>query len=264
MTWHASAALAKRIEQADAANSAACAHEQDGFAVEWFGSGRAIFAGPDSPLTQAIGIGMDGPTGAGVVSRIEEFFVSRGAMPVMDLCPHADPGLVECLGQRGYQITEFSNVMWRPVDGPAAAPAEGSDIRLAAPGDEKSWSRLLAQGFLERDDVTAAELLVGHALFRAPGAVPFWTFIDGEPAAGGAASAHGGVAMLYADSTRRSSRRRGAQLAVIAARLEWARTAGCDLAAASVAPGSASQRNYERSGFRVAYTRVALRARAPA
>ena len=33
---------------------------------------------------------------------------------------------------------------------------------------------------------------------------------------------------------------------------------GCDLATASTLPGSGSQRNYERLGFEVVYTRVTL------
>ena len=33
---------------------------------------------------------------------------------------------------------------------------------------------------------------------------------------------------------------------------------GCDLATAATLPGSVSQRNYERHGFRVAYTRATL------
>jgi hypothetical protein len=34
--------------------------------------------------------------------------------------------------------------------------------------------------------------------------------------------------------------------------------AGCDLATADTEPGSASQRNYEKCGFRLAYTKVTL------
>ncbi len=45
---------------------------------------------------------------------------------------------------------------------------------------------------------------------------------------------------------------------LIAARLIEALARGCDLATASTASGSASQRNYERMGFTVAYTKVTL------
>jgi GNAT superfamily N-acetyltransferase len=263
MTWHAGAALAKRIEYAEAVNGAVCAQRQAGSAVEWFGSGCAIFAGAGSPLTHAIGIGMDGLLPAGELTRVEEFFVCRGALPVIDLCPLADPGLIESLGQRGYRITEFNNVMARLVADPLPPPPAGIGIRLATSGEVESWSTLLAQGFLDRDDVTAEELLVGRALFDAPGSASFWALVDSEPVAAGAASTHGGFAMLYADSTRSRYRMRGAQLALIAARLDWARAQGCEVAAASVLPGSGSQRNYERLGFRVCYTKSIMTAARP-
>jgi hypothetical protein len=48
------------------------------------------------------------------------------------------------------------------------------------------------------------------------------------------------------------------QSALIAARLAAATAAGCHLAMACTAPGTASQRNYERAGFRVAYTKAML------
>ena len=45
---------------------------------------------------------------------------------------------------------------------------------------------------------------------------------------------------------------------LIAARVNEALAQGCDLATASTLPGSGSQRNYERMGFEVVYTRVTL------
>ena len=44
--------------------------------------------------------------------------------------------------------------------------------------------------------------------------------------------------------------------ALLEARLQTAVDAGCDLAMMVAAPGSASQRNAERQGFRIAYTRT--------
>ena len=64
--------------------------------------------------------------------------------------------------------------------------------------------------------------------------------------------------MLFADSTIARHRRRGLHHELIAARLNEALAQGCDLATASTLPGSGSQRNYERLGFEVVYTRVTL------
>jgi hypothetical protein len=51
-------------------------------------------------------------------------------------------------------------------------------------------------------------------------------------------------------------RRQGAQLALLESRLRCAKEHGCDLAMMCALPGSASQRNAERQGFRIAYTRI--------
>jgi GNAT superfamily N-acetyltransferase len=48
------------------------------------------------------------------------------------------------------------------------------------------------------------------------------------------------------------------QRALLEARIEWARAQGCDLAVSMAQPGSASHRNIERFGFRIAYTRTKL------
>jgi hypothetical protein len=48
------------------------------------------------------------------------------------------------------------------------------------------------------------------------------------------------------------------QTALFAARLAWARGQQCDVAVSVTQPGSISQRNIERFGFRVAYTRTKL------
>ena len=60
--------------------------------------------------------------------------------------------------------------------------------------------------------------------------------------------------------TRPAFRRRGVQTALLQAQLVAAREQGCDLALTITAPGSDSQRNMERAGFRLAYTKAILMA----
>jgi predicted acetyltransferase len=80
--------------------------------------------------------------------------------------------------------------------------------------------------------------------------------MDGRPIASAALSILGPVAVLAGASTLPEARRRGAQRALLDARLRAAADDGCVLAMMAAAPGSASQRNAEREGFRIAYTRV--------
>jgi len=64
-------------------------------------------------------------------------------------------------------------------------------------------------------------------------------------------SIHRGVASFGGAGTLPEFRNRGVQKALLLARLAKAAEHGCDLAMVATMPGSGSQRNVERQGFRV-------------
>jgi hypothetical protein len=248
--------LARRIEGAEAANARGCAPEP-GEALEVAG-GCAIFAGAGSPLTQAVGIGLAGPVPVCEIDRLEAFFRRRNAPVTIELCPLADPGLIDALGERGYRITEFNNVLVKALAGfePASAAARA---RLAGESEADLWAATVGRGFFDSAELTEAEMDVGRAIFRMPGAACYLAAAEnGQAAAGAALALHNGLALLFADSTIARFRCMGLHRELILARLVEAARLGCDLATASTLPGSGSQRNYERLGFRVVYTRVTL------
>lgn len=259
----AGADLARRLEAAEARNDVACAeahHILDpamGAAVLEVAGGFAIFMGAESPLTHVLGIGMCGAVRAEEIARMEAFYGERGVAATVDLCPLADASLVELLAHGGYCAIEFNNVLVRPLRGVEILRAEAS-VRLATGGEESLWARTVGCGFLEKDDLTPQEMDIGRSIWHMPGACCYLAF--GRAQAGGAAAmaVRSGLAILYADGTLMSHRGAGLQAALIQQRLRDAADAGCDLATASTSPGSVSQRNYERAGFQVAYTKVVL------
>ena len=91
----ADALLARRIEAAEAANARGCTALYPEAAVLEIAGGCAIFAGADSPLTNAVGIGLHAPVSVTEIEGMEQFFRSRGAPVALDLCPLADPGLLQ-------------------------------------------------------------------------------------------------------------------------------------------------------------------------
>ena len=100
---------------------------------------------------------------------------------------------------------------------------------------------------------------MGRAIFGMPGAMCYLAVSEkGEPAGGAASAIRDGLATMFADSIIPRFRRLGLHRELIAARLNEALAQGCDLATASTLPGSASQRNYERMGFEVVYTKVTM------
>jgi ribosomal protein S18 acetylase RimI-like enzyme len=83
--------------------------------------------------------------------------------------------------------------------------------------------------------------------------------VDGEPAGAALLSLEDDIGYLANASTLPEHRRRGVQTALIARRIEDAAAAGCDAVCSGAAFGSASQRNLQRAGLQVAYTKAVWR-----
>ena len=253
--------VARRLEAAEAIDAAGCAEAackvdpKSDSVTSAVAGGVLAFCGAVSPLTHAIGIGMHSPVTEDHLHEVEEFFFSRGAGVSVDVCPHADPSLRELLVERGYRLAELNNVLVR-----ALQPGEHWDVKLPieAAADPDEFARTVAAGFFGREIVTDDEILLGHTIFHLPCGTPLIARIDGNPAGACAWSARNQVASLYSDATLPAYRRRGIHSAMIAARLNAAVAAGCDIATAGTQPGSVSQRNYQRLGFEVAYTKAIM------
>lgn len=211
-----------------------------------------MFLDEQSPLTQVRGGGFFQPVSDADVDEMEAFFDERMAPVSISLTPFADPGLFTRLSRRGYEFGAFENVMVRAVDadhGPA-------DPAITKATEEMEWSRMLAQTFF--GEVTPMGLDLTRTLFAVPASINLVLRAGEEAAAGAQLDVRGTVGVFQCDGTLAAYRGMGMQSALIQARLALAAAAGCTLAAAETTPGSQSQRNYERAGFRVAYTRLTL------
>ncbi len=253
-------ALARRMEEAEAANAFQIGRVAPGgqVHVEPVCGGCAMFAGVGSPLTHAMGIGMAGPVTDEEFDRLEEFFRERGSPSLIDLCPMADPTVLENVTRRGYQVLEFNNLLLRRVD-PADAQwtcPEEVEITPVEQGEEREWCELLVKGFSGGGELS--QEMVEMVMSLPSGGQSLFAHVIGDAAGTAAMSVHAGVALLFADSTQPEARGRGVQLALIRERLKMAAQAGCEWAMACVLPGSGSHRNYERCGFQLFYMRVNL------
>ena len=164
---------------------------------------------------------------------------------------------MQALGERGFLATEFNNVLVKPLEGSAANSAPRA--RRASPDESELWSQTVGEGFFEQAELTGEEMDVGRAVFSMAGTLCYLAATEsGETGGGAALTVREGLAILFADGVMARFRRQGLHRELISARLNDAVAQGCDLATASTLPGSPSQRNYERAGFQVAYTKVTL------
>ena len=219
----------------------------------------AMFDGVDSPWSQTFGLGLFQMPTAAELTVIEEFFKERGARVFHEVSPLADKGLLALLGKRGYRPFEVSNVMFLPLSAQVSQRGEGGSavsVRVVGEGEGDTWARTSAEGWSEYKEFAHLMLEMGRVVAAAKGNALFLAELDGQVIGAGGLSIHDGVALFAGATTIPAWRRRGAQRALLEARFQYAKAAGCDLAMMGAEPGSSSQRNAERQGFRIAYTRT--------
>lgn len=257
---------ARRLEAALAASNREVAlamarlDPSSGASAPAIAGGVAVFAGAGSPLTQALGVGLAGPVTAADLDAIEQQLGQAGAATLqLELCPFADPSLPRLLGQRGYRVQEWQLVWTRALgDEPLAPPPPELRIEPVQAGQERLFCRTLLAGFLESEVVAdeAVAMLMPSAF--APDRQLLLAWLGDEPIGGATLAWADGVALIAGSGVRVAHRRRGAQGALIRARLARARQLGCDVAVSSTLPGTASRRNMERHGFHVAYPKLVM------
>jgi GNAT superfamily N-acetyltransferase len=217
----------------------------------------ALFDGVGSPLTQTFCLGLFATPEATDLETLEHFFDERGAATVHEVSPMASPETLELLAARGYRPVELTSVMFRPISAAALNEHDGRVCARIASADEVDlWSNTAAQGWKEFGELSSFMRDIGRVSATSEGMTPFLAELDGRPVGTGAVAIHDGVAILAGASTIPEARKQGAQRALLEARLRHAAEHGCDLATMGAAPGSASQRNAEPQGFRIAYTRI--------
>ena len=266
------AADARRMEAAEEYGALRYAQAIQPLHPEWnscceeFGGGHIVFVARHSMVGRAHGLGFAGPITPQDIEHIEQFYFDREYDAQVDVCPYAHPSLSESLKERGFQVAEFNQTLarWIQPDEQLEKPSFGGvEIRAVKPEEAPAWSRMLAHVFMG-DHAPQFE-----SFFEpwASGAHPLTlaAFAEGKMIAG-----CGGVIVpehrmtgFFGAATLPEYRGRGLQAAFMQERLRLTQEAGCNLAVTLTMPGTTSQRNAERAGFRTAYTKVVVSKKHP-
>jgi GNAT superfamily N-acetyltransferase len=258
--------LARRFERAEGMANAAFVEArrllQPDIGAEWISvaGAYAMFDGVESPITQTFGLGLFEPFADEEFETIESFFSERGASVAHEVSAFADHGVFTRLAARGYSPIEASVVLLRDTSVTRAATTADITARNIAINEADVWARTSARGWAsESKELAVFVEALGAIVARAKGATCFLAELEGAPIAAAAMYVVNGVALLAGASTIPEARRRGAQQALLQHRLAFAADRGVQVAMIVTQPGSASQRNAERQGFRAAYTRAKWR-----
>lgn len=259
---HADIDLARRLERTEGAANAAFVSARaeldssSGAAWTEIAGVYAMFDGAESPLTQTFGLGLFDEVGEAELVQLEQFFLTREAPVHHEATPFLPADLLALLAARGYRPIEFSTVLIRSTAGRTAG-SSNLLLKEVTESDGQLWARISGEGWSsESRELADFVESFGLIITRADGVHCFLAEQNGKPIAAAAMTLSGSVALLAGASTIPAARRQGAQQALLDHRLRFAADRGADLAMVVTAPGSASQRNAERQGFRVAYTRT--------
>ena len=223
------------------------------------GAGILVHATADVLMfNRVLGLGVAAPATERDLDEATAHFVRAGARRFMvQVAPHArPPELPDWLTARGFHRHNHWIRLARELSAPFEAPR--TDLRVAPFGaaHAQEFGRMEAEAFgypPELADLSAC--LVGR-----PG-WGFWGAFDGDALVSvSALHVNGPAAWFGFASTRASHRGRGAQSALIAARLDAARRAGCRRACVETAADTPekpnpSTHNLRRLGFTDAYER---------
>ncbi|TNF69181.1 MAG: GNAT family N-acetyltransferase [Gammaproteobacteria bacterium] len=222
--------------------------------------GIASFCGEDDLLSKAIGIGLNGKVTKETLELIEQIYTKRHVNTVIDLCPLADSSILYFIKSRCYALTEYVNVMYLDLTKQLPEISLPSDVIIEQTDDIKLWHAVTVLGYTQRDSTTS------HSLSRyfdcyanMEHVTAFIAKLDGVVVGGSViAIGENGICEFNLSGTLLDFRGRGVQRALIAKRIEYAKKHGCKLVVAGFTPGSIPQRNCEKFGFKLAYTRTKL------
>jgi GNAT superfamily N-acetyltransferase len=272
-----SPAIALSLEQAHARQLAQQAIHYGDLAPD--NHGEVIYAaGASAAITEAafgrklnhvVGLGMGAVVTDQDLNGLVRAYANRGMATEIDLCPHADPSALASLGCAGFAVNAFSNTYVRALtdDDLVARFPDHIDVLTERTDTEPRFVAASVAGFggqAQPKPIVLLKTLARIAMARADTTL-FIAVVNGV-AAGSAGlsilpSDLGPIAHLYIASTLPAYRSQGIQLALLRARLQAARRAGCVLASVTARPGNGSTRNVERAGFNLAYTTATFASR---
>ena len=260
-------ALARRLESCEEMPQVYYAREfkksrpEIGAGEEEICGGHMVFAGLGSPIGRATGLGLDRPFVPEDLDRIEGFYRKHKAPSQVDLTPLHAPDVFEMFKERGYAIAELNNVLYRKLDPEEKFPEPPArcEIRRSPPEEADITGKIVESAFFPDGAPEAFQGLIAP-LYQMENALAFVAVVDGKPVACGTGLVvpEHKVFALCGAGTLSEFRGRGLQTALLRARMKAAYDAGCEYAVVVTQGGTISQRNAERLGLRVAYSKVTV------
>lgn len=211
---------------------------------------------------RTIGLGTAADASGEQLDAVLAFYRQRGLSAAIEVCPY-NPSLLKLCAASGLKPAWFTSVLVAFPNTPLPeSPSPDPDLRLhvLVPGDLliEEWSHSYVSAFQWDERSRKAGFQLAAATVGTPGMTCYAVCLGARVIGGGALYVESGAANLHGAWVLPAYRGRGAQSLLVRQRLADAVRAGCDVVTVQTGVGTASQRNLERLGFRLAYTRVVM------
>ena len=212
-------------------------------------------ASGNTMINRVTGLGLEGAPSDAVLDEIDAFFRAAGTRYAIAVSPFAAPGLREQLAARGFEEGYAWMKFRRGVE---PAPQVETELRVEEVGPDRgeTFGSVVARGYGMPE---SAAVWLGAAS-AAPGFRVFLALDGDEPAGAAGLFVGEGIGWLGLAATVPEQRRKGAQGALLAARIRAAAAAGVTELATETGEQlpdrpSNSYRNLLRTGFEEQYVR---------
>lgn len=218
-----------------------------------FGGIPATFCGDGSPLTQANVTSAKQVLTLETYLEISYFYANRAVNFELNLSPFTPIESWETCHRQGWKIVEHENLLYLEKDMFHSQKENDFDVTSSIGKPSLNYTETISRGFFG-DDFND-DMQISAIISATESSYYYLASKDSKPMGAGSLVIAGTTGFLGGMSTLPESRNQGVQSALISARVRDSFDSGCDLILVSTTPGSGSQRNMERAGFRVAYTR---------
>jgi hypothetical protein len=203
------------------------------------------------PIHLLAGAGGERPLTAGELERAAAFFRQKGAAGYVWSLDGLSGDLADVLERAGWRRDRPHTLFRYPLEWPLpdVATAGEVEVREVEAGELEELLVMAARCWLEKQELSAEELLIGRAFSAIDFGRVFGAWVEGELAAYAHLFLLGDAATLHGACTLLEARRHGAQQALITARLRAAAEAGCRVAWLAGPEGGPTERNADRLGF---------------
>jgi ribosomal protein S18 acetylase RimI-like enzyme len=196
------------------------------------------------------------PADPGRLDDVLAVYREAGVRPWIEVPPGSEE-LLARLVDAGARPLEPVAVLYTTAERRAVPAAP--ELRVVGADEALRFAHLHLEGHGVPADARASDAPAVAAAIARRDVRGYIASVDGEDAAAGVLFLHDGDASAANASTLERFRGRGCQTALLARRLTDAADAGAELFSSLTILGSPSQRNMERAGLRVAYTKTVWR-----